>query len=260
MIIAVSLRAQNVYVQNFDSSLTLPANWLSTPSGWEVDTSNSSSGYTGASGLNNVVIKNLNPTGVYELRTTAFPTTGFKDITVSWGARHTVNFPTSGSTIQSFDFSVDNGVTWTNVPFTQNASNSIWALINHANSIPLPSGANDQPSVMLRWVANIINSTAGGTYRIDDLSVSGQVLASVSTTLPEDIGYWMSTDRTLQLRTPRKTGLTVQLFGILGDLVYSQTFSSWPTSVELPETVPGNFLLLLTDKGTNETFSIKIKQ
>lgn len=205
-------------LENFDANLALPATWQSIPAGWEADSSNSSTGYTGASGLNNLVIKNLSATGVYELRSPAISTLGYKDISISWGARHTINFPLSGSAITSVDFSIDNGTTWTTIPFTQNPSNSTWSLINNATRITLPSTADNQASVILRWVANIVNST-DGTYRIDDFSVEGNVLTSVPSFIVKDQISIAQQGQNLQIHNATGTALSLAIFDLQGRLL-----------------------------------------
>ena len=163
-----------LFFENFDSVAvnTLPPNWTATAAGFSVDSTNSSSGYAGSSGLKNLLIKNLAATGVYYVETPSFSTININNITLSYGVRHTTNFPLSGSTANILDYSVDNGITWTPLTFIQNPSNSAWALINNSLVIQLPSDASDQASLKIRWGANIINNPQG-SYRIDDVIVKG---------------------------------------------------------------------------------------
>ena len=174
----INTKAQTtIYSQNFDSlGLSLPTGWSSTASGWIMDsvTANRSNGYSGASGLFNCVIKNgAAVSGTYTLTTSAISTIGDTGITVSWAARRTTHFSDSSSSIQSFDFSIDGGTTWTNLPYTENAGNSTWAIDNAGARIMLPVAANNKPSVMFRWVANL-HRTPSGTYRIDDFNLEGK--------------------------------------------------------------------------------------
>jgi len=163
-----------LFFENFDSVAvnTLPPNWTATAAGFSVDSTNFSSGYAGASGLKNVVVRNTAATGTYFIETPSFSTININNITLSYGVRHTTNFPLSGSTANILDYSIDNGLTWTPITFVQNPSNSIWALINNSLVIQLPVEASNQASLKIRWGANIINNTQG-SYRIDDVVVKG---------------------------------------------------------------------------------------
>ncbi|MEI7801210.1 MAG: Ig-like domain-containing protein, partial [Bacteroidota bacterium] len=86
--------------------------------------------------------------------------------------RVSTNFLSSGSSITGFYWSIDNGANWNNVSYSENSANSIWTIDNGASDILLPVAAENQASLKLKWVANIVNAT-NGTYRIDDLNVTG---------------------------------------------------------------------------------------
>lgn len=174
LLYALCSSAQTViYNENFDADSTaLPLGWSAYPSsGWEVETVAPSTGYPGASGLVNVVIRNTDSTNVYYLYSKDISTVGLDSITVSWGARLTTNFMALGSNIQSFDFSTDSGVTWTNVVYTENANTNLWNLDNDSTPICLPANAGNQPAIRFRWIAQIVNAVSGN-YRIDDFIVS----------------------------------------------------------------------------------------
>jgi hypothetical protein len=94
------------------------------------------------------------------------------NITLSYGVRHTTNFPIPGSTADVLEYSIDNGTEWNSITFVQNPSNSAWELINGGQNIQLPAEVNNKPSVKLRWGANIVNNL-NGSYRIDDVVVKG---------------------------------------------------------------------------------------
>jgi hypothetical protein len=165
---------QTLFSENFDAASlnVLPANWTGTASGFTVENSNFSTGYTGATGLQNLVIRNTVASGIYYVETPSFSTINMDNITLSYGVRHTTNFPVPGSTVDVLEYSIDNGIEWNSLSFVQNPSNSVWALINDAEPIQLPTDANNQPNVKIRWGANITNNL-DGSYRIDDIIVKG---------------------------------------------------------------------------------------
>ena len=68
--------------QNFDAAYALPAGWSTSHDSWTIDSTNSSTGYTGASGLNNVGISNqTSPAGYDTLYSRIISTTGYTNIT-----------------------------------------------------------------------------------------------------------------------------------------------------------------------------------
>ncbi|MEI7802178.1 MAG: hypothetical protein WCI97_06015, partial [Bacteroidota bacterium] len=93
----------SLYNENFDAStINLPTGWTEIGGGWFVDSTNNSNGYTNASGLNNVVVKNLSATGVYELISNSISTLSYTNIAVNWASRVSTNFLSSGSSITGF--------------------------------------------------------------------------------------------------------------------------------------------------------------
>jgi hypothetical protein len=175
----------SIYSNNFDTAAimppALPAGWVSAPSanGWVSDSSaaNASNapaiGYPGGSGGTNLEISN--PTsgsgGTCTLTTSSISTLHYQNITLIWAARNSKHFGDNGSTI-SFSYSVDGGNTWEKVLYTENPFDSDWHLDNNGARIALGSDANNQPSVLVRWSANVV-ATASGSYRIDDFNVFG---------------------------------------------------------------------------------------
>ncbi|MEY4875605.1 MAG: hypothetical protein RL708_754 [Bacteroidota bacterium] len=179
-----------LFQQNFDSipQLTIPLNWANTLAsnpvslGWYADSTNFSSGYTNASGIQNLVIKNVdNSTGIYTIASPNISTVGFKNITVLWASRVSNNFTTSGSTTPNLFYSINNGSSWNNIPYTDNAANSTWALVNSGVQIALPIAANNKSSLKLKWEIQI-DTASQGTYRIDDVQVEGLVCTNSSST------------------------------------------------------------------------------
>jgi hypothetical protein len=163
-----------LFLENFDAATvnSLPTNWTGTAAGFTVENSNFSTGYAGATGLQNIVIRNTVASGIYYLETPSFSTINMDNITLSYGVRHTTNFPIPGSTADVLEYTIDNGTEWNSVTFVQNPSNSVWALINGGQNIQLPAEVNNKPIVKLRWGANIVNNL-DGSYRIDDVLVKG---------------------------------------------------------------------------------------
>ncbi|HWB64617.1 MAG TPA: hypothetical protein VG603_13970, partial [Chitinophagales bacterium] len=130
----------SIYKQNFDAATTFPTGWNATASSWYVDSTNNSTGYTGASGVNNVVIENKSATSGFDtLYSSSVSTVGYSDISVIWAARNTNHFSDSGSAIIGFYWSTDGGATWNNIAYTENATNSTWAIDNNATPIALPA-------------------------------------------------------------------------------------------------------------------------
>jgi hypothetical protein len=172
--------AQNVAIQyqNFDTipQGIVPGGWsVGIPNmnslGWYADSSNfSTSAYTNASGSQNLVLRNSDSSGTYELSLPTISTLGDSNISIIWGSRVSSNFLASGSSLPTLVFSIDNGTTWDTIAYTENAANSVWALVNNGTPINFPAKASNQASLNVKLLVNIVNN-ANGTYRIDDVSV-----------------------------------------------------------------------------------------
>lgn len=172
--------AQNVaiYYQNFDTipQGIVPAGWsIGIPNmnslGWYADSTNfSTSAYTNASGSQNLVLKNSDSSGLYELSLPTISTIGDSNISIIWGSRVSSNFLASGSSLPTLIFSIDNGTNWDTLAYTENPANSIWALVNNGTHINFPAKANNKSSLDVKLLVNIVNN-ANGTYRIDDMQI-----------------------------------------------------------------------------------------
>ena len=206
-----------VLEEHFDSTPngTLPTGWSADSGTFAVDSSNFSTGYVGSSGLKNVVIRNTAPSGVFYLTTPAFSTVALFDAKLIWGARHSTNFPTPGSRVDTLYYRVGNGP-WQVLSFAQNPANSVWALVNGGNTIPLPSAAINQPAVQIRWQANIVNN-AQGSYRIDDVVVQGTGVAGIATLAPTSLVRLGN----LWRWNPGELSGTLMVFNTTGALVMS---------------------------------------
>jgi hypothetical protein len=174
---AIQLLSQ-VYVldENFDSLTVpeLPQGWTTTTNfdiGFRTEDGNNSD-YTNASGLNNVVIRNTDSTGTYTFYSPVFSTVGLIDVQLMWASRVSTNFLASGSTTPMLEYSVNGGVSWEALSYTESEGSSIWGLVNGGTPILLPADAYQNPNVQLRWTVNILTDP-NGSYRIDDVRVWG---------------------------------------------------------------------------------------
>lgn len=178
------LRGQiTLYSENFGAS-GLPTGWTSSnnTNGWADNTSSSSSGYVGVSGLNNIIFNGTGTNGASHTLTynNSLSTVGYTNITIIWGARSTASF----SQIVNFQWSSD-GSTWNGVSFTNVTNNATWALVNGGTRISLPIGAEGVGNLRFRF-SSISNNN--GNHRIDDFSVQGTVSTSSTSTLSAGAG------------------------------------------------------------------------
>ncbi len=185
IIYASATTAQSlIHNQNFDGNVmpALPAGWNTTTNfglGWRTDSTNVSAGYTGASGLNNCLIRNSDSTGTYSLLSPVFNTVGYTNLSVLFASRVSNNFPNSGSTVPALEYTINGGQNWLNIAYLENNANSTWALVNGGFRIDLPPTAENQPSLQFRWRVNIVNNSQG-TYRIDDFDFQGTNSSGIS--------------------------------------------------------------------------------
>ena len=165
-----------VLSENFDSDSipTLPNGWTTTTNfdiGFRTESSQPSD-YAGASGLNNVVIRNTDSTGTYALYSPVFSTVGLIGLQMTFASRVSTNYLTPGSTTPILECSADNGATWMEVYYIENTNNSVWMPVNEGPLITLPDAMSESPNVQLRWTLYIVNDPSG-SYRMDDLQVFG---------------------------------------------------------------------------------------
>lgn len=252
-----------LYTQNFDGNGTsLPVGWTTTGGlGWTVDsvTANRSTGYPGATGLFNCKIANaLDTVGTKILTTNSISTSMDTGITVIWGARRTTHFSDSASSI-AFGFSVNNGVTWTNVPYTENAGNSTWALDNAAVRIALPASANHQASLMFHWVATL-HSTPSGTYRIDDFNVEGTVTTGINEIANDNAISIYCENNILHINNSQPetpyTAAELSIIDITGRVCAKQMINENNTTYALPELATGIYFARVAN--STSTFTKKI--
>ena len=257
---SLSVKAQaTLYTENFDADSTaLPSGW-STTGAWLIQTTNSSSAYTGASGNFNLAIKNTSATGSYDVISKSVSTIGYSSVTVLWGARLTTNFPTSGSIVQGFYWSSDNGTTWHNLVYTENTNNSIWSLDNGGTRISLPAGANNQASLKFKWTVNITTNPQG-TYRIDDFTVNAVVTSGVNEIDNTDIYKAYVYNKTLYVQLTNQTLDTdeLKIFTLTGSEVLSTTINNSVKEINLSQLTPGVYLLNIRMRNGSGTFSKKI--
>jgi hypothetical protein len=166
-----------IFQENFDGPVMplLPGGWITTTNygiGFRSDSTNSSNYNDTASGVNNIVIRNSDSTGTYNLYCPVFSTSGFSQIKLSFASRVSNNYLTSGSSLPLLEISSNGGISWNALPYAENEANSSWSLVNDSIPIELPIEAADNPSVQLRWTVNI-QTDPSGTYRLDDLKVEG---------------------------------------------------------------------------------------
>jgi hypothetical protein len=254
-----------IYDENFDSVDTLPAGWRTNASSWynDITNTNSSTGYTGASGLHNIVVKNdSSAPGNDSLISRSVSTLGLSNITVDWGCRNSSNFLDSGSTIVGFFWSADSGATWINIPYTENASNSTWSWDNGGTAISLPAAVDSQASLQFMWVVNI-KTSAAGTYRVDDFTVaSGQAAGIQSLNKAEDFAYIYlqnNASANIVLRNSFTEKVQVQMYGAAGRNVYNGTMNSQTMDVNLSTFSAGLYMVKLSTSSASMVNKIVIR-
>ena len=180
-IFATNVSAQtDIYIQNFDGVAPpdLPADWSATSSQIFTNASSASSGYSGASGGNNLLSRNCNPNGeARSFQVDGISTTNAEDLTVSFGHRRTNAFTPAVALEWSSD-----GTNWNTIAYNSGAATTTWALFSSA---PLPAGAEAQPNLRFRWsyttsfTGSVPCDNFAGNYRIDDFIVTAQTILPI---------------------------------------------------------------------------------
>ena len=242
------LSAQTViYTQNFDGSPVLPAGWYASPNSWTIDTTlgNFSTGYVGSTGINNVVIKDTTARiGNDTLMTAPISTVGYNTIAIEWATRFSKHFADSGSTVSLY-WSV-NGTSWTSVTYTENSNNGTWAMDNGAAPVALPAAAAGQASLQLMWVADI-HFTPSGTYRIDDLSVTGTPASGISNINAENsfAKVFVSSNSLINvsLAQPLTEATSADICDLSGRLIFKANIDKQSIQVNANQFIAGTYLV-----------------
>ncbi len=165
---AMTVPAQvTLYTQDFSGGF--PAGWSQGGTIWFIDDAYPSNNYGGASGGN--YIGNVSILTEDNLYTGPVSTVGYTGITVQWGAWR--NLLSGGPELY---FSVDGGVSWTQVSFTDVPDDNFpvieedWNLVNGGTPIALPAAAENQPDLRFRFR---MPSFSILVYLIDDFKVMG---------------------------------------------------------------------------------------
>jgi hypothetical protein len=257
----------NIISENFDGVLipAMPANWVSTDVAgtmWRSDSTNSSSGYPSASGINNIVIRNTDPTGTYILTSPTYNASGFTNLSVTWAARVSTNFTASGSTTPIFEYSLDGGANWLALSYISNPANSVWAPENGGSDIVLPPTANGATNLKFRWTVTIVNNP-NGTYRLDDFALHGNIVNAVN-------AYFISTNMTIYpnpstgimtFDVTNSTGLhQLSITDIVGNMIANMPAITCPFQWNGNALKPGIYLATITNEnGIRYTKKFQVK-
>lgn len=182
-----------IYTETFNSASApdLPSGWSVSSTEIFTNASSPSSGYSGASGGNNLLARNCNPNGeVRSFQIDGISTIGATGLTVSFGHRRTSSFTPSIALEWSSD-----GSSWNAITYSTPGTAGAWALFTSAM---LPAGAENQANLRVRWtystsVSNVPCDNFAGNYRLDDFKVT-------AVTLPiELVKFSVSTQPTRQI-------------------------------------------------------------
>lgn len=156
--------------ESFGTGSSLPANWTTSGTGWAVENQSGSSGYEGSSGGSNLRASNSGGTTAATVTRASVATTGYRHVSVSWGASRSAAFH---NPVQ-FQWSID-GTNWYDVPYQEIANVGTWDRVNRRVEVELPISAWNVSNLQLRWSFTRANNA--GTYRIDDVRVYGVAAA-----------------------------------------------------------------------------------
>ena len=165
--------------ESFGTGTAFPTGWTTSSStDWTAVATNSSTGYTGASGGTNAFFGPTNTTPKTLIYSNNLSTVGYNNISILWGGRY-ITSPSTNYTINlvlswSADSATWNNVTFTNVPLQ--VTPGLWSLVNGGTPIALPAGAAGIPNLRIRFTATSSSSSANSMntiYRLDDVTIQG---------------------------------------------------------------------------------------
>jgi type IX secretion system substrate protein len=251
----------SIYSQNFDAAYAWPSGWSSSGGSWTIDSTNSSTGYTGASGLNNVVVQNVSsPSGHDTLYSKIISTVGYTSISAIWAARNTTHFPDSGSNIKGFYWSTNEGTTWNQVTYTENTNNSTWAIDNNSTVISLPGAVANNPSVQFAWIAHIYTAPSG-TYRIDDFNVDGTPGTGIAP-VSEDLAYVYCINSSIVnivSHSPLSENLNIEIYDVTGNVVNRSMMNQQSTTINASAFSSGMYFVRVSNSTQSSVSKIFIR-
>lgn len=248
-----------LYSQNFDSvHVGLPTGWTRSSSnmyngGWYIDTlnTNSSTGYTSFSGLQNIVVKHIMGTGVYTLTSPAVNTSNYDSISVLWGVRSTTSFPDTATSIK-FYWSADTTAGWNQISFIETSSTSAWYLENDSIRLTVPNTGWNMPSVYFRWVADV-DTAASGTWRFDDFNVTGvpaSGINEVNTNRPTPKLFMQSNNiLNVNMNNFSNNKVAVKVIDLMGNNLFNTSIETTVQNINLSFLPSGIYVISMIGTG-----------
>ncbi len=171
--LAITSKGQStVFVETF-GTITAPA-WTSTLNSshtqWDADASDCGSCFgtipectiAGSSSLS--VVYSLNSgTGTYTMKTNNINTTNFTNMFLSWNGLRQSGAPTITVSVSS-----NGGTSWTNISFTDVATDNAWHALT---PISIPSFCEGVSNFQIRW--QYTGDASGNYFALDDIYVTG---------------------------------------------------------------------------------------
>lgn len=259
--LAFQVQAQTeIYSTEFTSTTDLPQGW-ERPNGqidgWRIeDGRNNASPNPPFSGGGQIVLRNVDPAdnppspivGTYSIQTPAFNVSNFMDLKISWAARRTRQFDPQPLTVE---YSLNgNAGPWTAITYTDRVNDGTWGLVE-AN---LPAAASHQGSLTIRYTAT--TKDGGGTYRIDDFRLEGELHSSLPSLSGQNNIKVFSTENGLMINSPLAT--TFQLKDVLGRSVGTFQINQGSNTYSLPAT-KGIYWVVLKTQGQNQLHKVVLK-
>ena len=199
-------------------------------------------------------------TGTDELVSSSISTVGYHDITIEWADRVSKHFADSGSVVTLY-WATDSS-NWQAVTYTENPNNSNWYPVNDSTPIMLPAGANNQPTLQLMWSA-FIKYGPSGTYRIDDVTVSGAVGTGInSISGDQDLAkvYVSNTNINIAVKQALTSDLDVEIYDLTGRMVHKTTMETQTLTIPGRDLAEGVYFVKVYGGDQSMTTKVLIKQ
>jgi hypothetical protein len=240
MFAATAFGQTTLLSENFGTTNTLPAGWISTSTtnGWNGSTS-SASNNSGASGGANVVFNGTGTPGVTHTLTYSLSTTGYSNVNIIWAGRGTGTFAQN----INFQWSTD-GTNWNNVTYTYTKNGNAWALVNGGVAIQLPVQAEDAATLSLRWSSV---TSSNGNYRIDDVKVVGTAASLATHEIKGNKNSFVK-NTVVNNDITFGTKSDVKIFNIAGQVVKTATVSE-NQSLNVSDLKEGTYIVTGTVNG-----------
>jgi hypothetical protein len=238
LVFAGKVTAQTtIYFEDFGRLQAVPTGWnLQTP-GWFVDSSTTASNNSPIptySGGYHIILRNRDtteplspPVGTYSFTTKVIDATNYANILISWAARRSNNFA-AAQTLKVEASATGQAGPWTALNLVDRPANGNWDKIL---DIALPTAFDHASALCFRVTATTVRSS--GTYRLDDLTVDGDLSVGLGDGLKSTVPIWRQQASEVGVTFENNGTATLSIIDLVGHVHHTATIKGNEATLDL---------------------------